>query len=351
MRLVTKLALPALLTLPCCALAAAPVKISGLMQIDASFGKDFQQHRVSDIILRKIELGLDSQINERTAMHILLEHEDGDGGMSVTEGNINLDLTNGWYLMGGKIVVPFGIYETHMITDSLTKPLGEAHEDALLIGYGGNEGIYGSIFAFNGDTIETSTSLKGNDSAKHFGANAGYIFSSDDMTLDIGLDYTSSIGDADTLFESLSINTDTDGDTQTDTATLNDHVSGIACHAVFSNGPLSAIVEYLRADKFETGELAFNGQGAEPSAANIEAAYAFEWATVALAYQATDDALALGLPKTRILAGVSKDLFENTTLKVEYAKDEDYDSTDSDGSNNGTGRNASTVTFQLAVTF
>jgi len=341
-----KLALPVLITLPLNAFAAEPVKISGLMQIDASFGKDYADNSASDIILRKIELGLDSQINERTAMHILMEHEDGMSGMDVTEGNITLDLTNGWYLRGGRMVVPFGVFETNMITDTLTKAVGEAHEDALQIGYGGEEGLYGSLYAFNGDTIETSTFNKGDDTIGHFGASIGYLFKSSEMSLDIGADYISSMADADSLFDGLSLNTDSNGDAIGDTATLDSYVSGLALHGIYSNGSWSAVVEYLKADKFQVGELAFNGQGAEPSATNIEAAYSFDWGTLALSYQTMDETQALGLPESRVTVGAATDLFENTTLKVEYAQDDDYSTTVG-----GTGNDASNLTFQLATTF
>jgi len=337
MKTLKTLALPVLITLPLSNFAAEPVKISGLMQIDANFGKDYNDNSVNDIILRKIELGLDSQINDRTAMHILLEHEDGMSGMDVTEGNITLDLTKGWYFTGGRMVVPFGIFETNMISDTLTKSLGEAHEDALQIGYSGEEGFYGSLYVFNGDTIETSTLNKGDDTAEHFGANIGYLFKSGEMTLDVGADYASNIADADSVFDTLSAN---------NVISLDSYISGIALHGVYSNGPWSAIVEYVMADKFQTTELAFNGQGAEPSAANIEAAYSFDWGTLALSYQTTDETQALGLPENRILVGVSKNLFENTTLKVEYAKDDDYSTTDG-----GSGNDASNLTFQLGVTF
>lgn len=346
MRSLRKFTLPALITLPLSAVAAEPVKISGLMEIEASYGKNFDQTSVSDITVSKIELGFDADINERVTAHILMLHEDdGTEPMQLDEGTLSIDLGNGWYVNGGRMVIPFGIFETSLVSDPLTKELGEAHEAALQVGFERN-GFYGSLYAFNGDTIKTSTSLNGDDTAEHFGANIGYVFRSGEMSLDVGADYTSSLADADVVYDSLSPNTDTDGDTLADISTLDSYVSGFALHAIYRNGPWSAIVEHIKSDKFQAAELNFNGQGAEPSATNVEAAYAFAWGTLALAYQMTDEAQALGLPERRILVGTSLGLFENTNLNIAYGKDKDY--LISEG---GTGQDGSNLTFQLAVTF
>ena len=82
----------------------------------------------------------------------------------------------------------------------------------------------------------------------------------------------------------------------------------------------------------------------------IEAAYSFNLAgkeaTVAAGYQGTEEALALELPKGRVLIGLSVPVVEGVALAVEWAKDNDYGAADG-----GSGRKANTVTVQLAAEF
>ena len=95
----------------------------------------------------------------------------------------------------------------------------------------------------------------------------------------------------------------------------------------------------------------FRGSGAEPSAFNTEVGYGFtiagKDAAVAVAYQETGEAVALGLPEKRFAAAISVDVMENTALSFEWAHDDDYSTSDG-----GTGENGGdTVTAQLAVEF
>ena len=68
--------------------------------------------------------------------------------------------------------------------------------------------------------------------------------------------------------------------------------------------------------------------------------------TIAAGYQATEEALALGLPETRILGAISMGIFDNTTLSLEYSVEEDYETEDG-----GTGEDAEWAKLQLAVEF
>ena len=144
----------------------------------------------------------------------------------------------------------------------------------------------------------------------------------------------------------LSINTDSDGDTVADTSTLNRYIKGVSLHAIYNHGPWTAIIEHLKSSQFEAAELASNGNGATPTATNIETAYSFNWGTVAAAYQTTHDALALALPKQRKLIGVSMKLLDNSTLNIEFSKDRDYNN-----AVGGTAAKGTKSTIQLAVAF
>ncbi len=325
---------------------AADIEISGAMEVEAGFHSDYNNVKSSDITLATVELAIDSQINDRVSGHLSLIHEEDDTPLEVDEGTISLDMGNGWNISAGQMYIPFGNYESNMISDPLTLQIGETRESALQLGFE-RDGYYSAVYIFNGDSIETSTALKGEDTIENFGVSIGKSFENDKFTLNFGLDYISSIGDTDGIFGNLTAATDHDADAATaDISTLQSYVSGFAFHWIYNRDALSFIAEHVKSDSFQAAELAFKGQGAAPSATNIELGYAFEWGTAAIGYQTTEEALSLALPETRILFSISHEIFENTTLGYEHSMDEDYSSADG-----GTGKDGSTSTLQLAVAF
>ncbi len=334
----TKYSSVALITLALTAPAhASDIVISGAIEVEAGFSSDFPNGDMSDISVATVELGFDSQINDRVTGHLLLLHEDDDtdAAMEVDEANISVDLKNGWSVTAGQMYVPFGNFESNMVSDPLTLGLGETGETAVLLGYEAN-GLYGSVYVFNGDTIETGD----DESIEHTGFSIGYMMEGDGYSLDVGLDYISSLADTDGVYDGLG-----------SPASMTSLVSGTALHAIYNKDALSVIFEYVASDEFDVADLAFNAQGATVSAFNIEAGYGFDWGTAAIGYQASEEALGLGLPETRILFSISHEIFEDTTLSYEHAMDDDYAASDTDGTLNGSGGDGSTSTIQLAVSF
>ena len=328
----------AALTLTIPAHAATDIEFSGAIELEAGFSSDYQDVKTSDISLATVELGIDGQINDRVSGHLVLLHEEDDTPLEVDEGTVSIDMNNGWSLTAGQMYIPFGSYESNMISDPLTLELGEARESAVLIGYEAN-GLYASAYVFNGDTSKTSTPA-GEDSIEHSGLSFGYVFETANYSLDLGFDYISSVGDSDGLSSGLDSNSDGSPEP------LTSFVSGTAVHWIYNRDSLSFIAEYVKSGNFKTSELSFNGQGAAPSAMNIELGYEFDRGTAALGYQTTDEAFNLGLPETRIIFSVSHEIFENTSLSYEHASDKDYSN-----AVGGTGGDRSTSTIQLAVSF
>ena len=312
---------------------------SGAIGIEGFVGDNFAGDDESDIALATVELGIDVVINEWVTGHVLLLWEEDDTEpLDVDEGTITIGDTSRFplYLTAGKLYVPFGNFESNMIQDPLTLEMGETRESAVQIGFEGS-GCYGSIYMFNGDIGETND----NDKVECYGASIGYALETEEMGMDIGLDWISNISDSDGLTDAL--------DDYAGIDEINDYVSGMAAHMIFNMGPFVLIGEYVTAlDEYEDGELDFDGEGAEPESWNIEVAFTQEImgreTVFALGYQGTDEAL--GLPEERYLVAIGVELFENTGLTLEYFHDEDYSS-----SKGGTSENANVVTAQLAVEF
>jgi len=307
------------------------VSFSGLIEVEGSAGEDFEGVNESKFELATVELGFDARANKWASGHVLVLYEEGgDDKVLIDEAYITLGNTEEFplYLTAGRMYVPFGKFETNMISDPLTLEIAETQETALQVGFAA-QGAYGSIFAFNGDTNEGG----GDSQIEQFGANLGYLLEQDTFSLDFGVSYMNSMGDSDGLSEMLEEENLLDAD----------YVDGLGVYAIATIGPVSLIGEYI------TALDDFDGSDSQPMAFNFEAGYSFVLAgkesTFGVAYQGTDD-LADFLPESRILTTMSVTVFPATTLSIEYAHDEDYDENEG-----GTGESADRVTGQLAYEF
>lgn len=318
------------------------VALSGRVEVEATRGKDFNGNESSDVALATVEIGLQTALSDWSSARLLLLYEEGeeDNHLIVDEGVITLGNTEKFpfYLTAGKMYLPFGLYESSMISDPLTLELGETNDSAVQVAFNA-AGFYGSVYGFNGDINETGE----DDEVDSWGADAGYIYESEGFCLDAGIDWINNIGDTDAVGDYLVDEVAVDA--------IDDYVDGLAAHAVFNMGPVRLIGEYVTAlDEFDPAEIDFDGQGAEPEALIFEVNYTtqlFSRETVfALGYQTTDEALALGLPEKRYLGAVNICLFDHTILAFEYLHDEDYDE-----SRGGTGNDGHAATVQLAVEY
>ena len=312
------------------------VTISGLVEVEAFKSDGYDGEDESDITLATVELGFDVNLQKYVSAHILfLWEEDDTEPVDVDEGYIYLGNTEFFpvYFQVGKLYVPFGNFESNMISDPLTLELGETRESAAVLGFE-SHGFYGAAYAFNGDVDE-----KGDDNeVKCYGFNGGYAFEKDDFSLDVGAGWINSIAASDNLADMLP-------------GEIEDYVAGWTAHAIVAWKGFQIVGEYLAAtDDFEAGEMAWKNGGAEPEAWNLEAAYSFavkgHETIFSLAWQGTDEALALELPEDRYMGCLSVGIIEGLTFSLEYAHDEDYSKGDG-----GTGDNADTVTTQLSLEF
>lgn len=288
----------------------SPFVISGTLEIEAS-AWDGDSGNGSDVSLATVELGFDAQVNQYTHGHLLFLYEEGenDDNISVDEATITIanQSASPAYFSAGRMYVPFGNFESNMISDPLTLEIGETQESALQLGWQPEEGIYGSIFVFNGNTDDG-----GGDKANHWGANAGLALGGEEQSLDLGVGFISSIGDSDGL----------------DLGVVDDYAKGFSAHAIANFGPLALIGEYVGAMEN------VDGPQSKVQAYNLEAGYHFPMAgkeaTFALGYQRTKEAEAFDLPKERKLATLSVDVYENTSVAVEWAREKGYDGSKDD---------------------
>ncbi len=317
------------------------VTLSGLIEVEMAAGDDFAGDNFNSFDLATVELGLDAKATDWTAGHILLKYEDGDDDdhFFIDEATVVLGNSDKFPLLltVGKFYMPFGNFETNMIQDPLTLDIGEINDAGASIGLEANS-FTASLHGYKGMN-ETGAG----DTIKGFGATAGYGYEEDDISFHVGISWINNIADSDgaiaDAFDSAGLDD------------IDDFVNGLGAHIGAGFGPVSFIGEYVTSlDSFSVSEIAYAGYGAKPSAWNSELAYTIELLeremVFAVGYQQTDEAVALGLPKSRYSGAAGMEILPATTLSLEYAYDDDYDLEDG-----GNGENANVFTAQLAHKF
>lgn len=315
------------------------VNVGGVAEVEITSTKSFANADSSDIALATVEFYIDTQPHEYLSTHVQMLYEDaGSENITLDEAFAVLGDTEKYplYLQAGKWAMPFGGFDTAMSTDPLIKSLGETKEAAVLIG-AQHDGLALEGYIFNGDTQKVG---QGNN-IDQFGAQLGYGGESHSVGYNVAIGYLNNMADTDGMTTGLGNNT----------ASLRKYVPGFDVHGDLTFSGVTLRGGYMMALKsFQTGELAFNGQGAQPAAWNVEAAYKMpimnHETTFAGTVQGTDEALALGLPELRYGGAVSVAIVDHFSVTAEYLHDLDYDV-----AKGGTGNSGHTATIKLAAEY
>jgi len=310
--------------------------ISGLIEVEGSASRDFQKKDSSDVTLATMQLGIDTQVDSWASGHmILLYEEDDTEPMDVDEATITLGGgdTSTLFITAGKFYVPFGVFESNMISDPLTLELAETGQSALQFGYD-RDGWIASAYVFNCDVDKADET---DDHLACYGASGGYSYESEEWSGRVHASYVSNLLDTD-LLEGEFI--DTQGRSMTDTT------GGWGLYASTEIDAFTLRGEYISAvDQLEFADGVID----EPSAWNVELdvavpLFGYE-GLIGLAWQGSDNLAGL-LPEQRLLGTLGVGLSQYVTVAVEYSHDWDYSQ-----SKGGTDESAHTVTGQVALQF
>jgi hypothetical protein len=266
---------------------------------------------------------------------VSLLYEEDQTDLEVDEGFIQSgnSFLGAFFFKAGQFYVPFGTFQSHMISDPLTLALGETRESAVVVTY--DNGFILSGYLFNG----ALTKPGGENKVDNFGVSIGFVYRSDAWMLDIGGGYINNLGESDTLDQVITTNLD---------GNEVDYVPGFMGYLALQWGTFQIIGELIAADgEFNTGEVQ-TSKRSKPSATNVELGYTFSSGlNIAVGFQNTVDLAGLnGFPESRALLGLSYRINQGTTVAFEYASDSDYSQADG-----GSGNSASTATLQLATVF
>lgn len=324
------------------AMAEPVIDITGLVEVEAVSAEDYSGINTNDITLATAWLAIDTEVNERVSTHVAFLYEEDATDLGLDEGTLTLGLSKSMSLTAGKMYVPFGRFDTLMVSDPQTLAIAETVESVLMLS-GERNGLYGSAYLFNGDSDEASEVAKGENTGISGGVNLGYT---KEDVYDLGISYISNIADSDALQEL------DDGNAAKPVHThgvVKSSVPGMSAYIYFDLGRFTLLGEHVSAiETFSNGDLDGTVNNKEqPSAKNLEVGVGLTPnLTFAVAYQSTREAQFIGLPEMVLSSTLAYEVAEGATIAAELANMKDYGVSDG-----GTGENASSVTVQLAVEF
>lgn len=310
------------------------VHFNGLVEVEASYA-DTPEGGKSDLVISTVELGVEAQLNNWVNCHVLVLYEqDETNPPEIDEAIItiaNLERSP-WSLAVGLQYVPFGNYDSHMVSDPLTLEIGETQETAAQFGFVKDD-FHALLYGFKGDTDNEVESL---------GINLGWLHEAEggDVGYTLEASWINNLADSNNLQDMIKR-----------PGQLSKSVAGLGLAASLSLENWKFIGEYLGAvGDFDALDLSFNKRGARPQASNLEGAYHFhlfdKHTFAALGWQHSHEALVLELPEDRYLATLGIDVHTNVNLALEYAHDRDYSL-----KIGGSGENIDTFTLQLVANF
>lgn len=128
------------------------IKLSGAIEIEAGFEDNgIDDEKNSDISLATAELGVEVTPMDWLTGFALLSWEDEDEKIIFDEAHITLGGSDAipFYVQAGKFYMPFGVFETNMISDPLTLEFGEIVDTGAQAGIA-MAGFRGSVYGFSG---------------------------------------------------------------------------------------------------------------------------------------------------------------------------------------------------------
>lgn len=227
------------------------------------------------------------------------------------------------YATFGQFNVPFGQYSSVMVSTPLTTLLARTKARAIEFGFRmqGDNGLYGATYIFRGDSHATSVPKVNNG-----GLNLGLKFKRDWLKGRIGGGVIANIADSSGM--QLGANFQ-------NVEQLVHRVPAYNAHAQLSIGThIDFIAEYVgAATRFNPNNMSYKGHGAQPTALDFEAAFnadLFESkpSSIAVGYQQSQQALALGLPLNRVSLVLNTSWWRNTLQSLEFRRDREYAASD-----------------------
>lgn len=356
------------------------LELSGEVEGDAVARSTFQGNKnQTDLYVGDAELDMQAIINRWLTAFMDFSYNNSPNSVGSRIGG-PIDLDNGFFTFGnlsvskfrltmGQLYVPFGQFNSYLISDPINKTLFRTKGQPIILGYGipGEPGFAGALYTFKGVSGTSGNADEINPYINQYGADANYQFNLGVLQTTLGASYIANAADSYGMqfpgFDDPEFNTAIVGDgfsTSTETEHLKHTVPAVDLRATLGAGPFSLIGEYDTVTQgFSPVDLSFNGEGASPSAYHIEGVYSFNMftkpSTFSIGYDKSYQAMGLAVPQSRIAAALNTSFWRNTVASLELRHDNAYGGDDTAGGNGAvilvptdrTSSNTATLQFQV----
>lgn len=341
---------------------------SGEIEGAAQYRHDYTNNTDSDINLSTAAIDTYIEVNPWISGLIDISYDDADSQTTSNRvENANLFLDRAFLTVGnlnktaffssiGQLDIPFGRYSSSMISSPLTEFVGKIKTRAITLGYrtGEENSPYANAFVYHGAANNSSNI---NDA----GADVGYLMQINGVKADLGGSFVNNIADA-KGFQGTGLSSPRFRGFDHDES-LDHVVPGADVYGRLSFDKLTFLGEYVKALRhFASSNLSFDGHGAQPSAWQAEATYGFHVgqhpSSISVAYQGSQEALGINIPRARYSTVLQIALMRHTLLKMEFRHDLNYSSSKT-AQGQGVqaydpdhlGHSANAVTAELAMYF
>lgn len=356
------------------------LELSGEVEGDMNARGDFTGQNNTDLYVGDAELDMQALVNRWLTAYMNFAYDNSpndvgsrlDGGIYLDNGFItfgNLNVSQ-WRATVGQLYVPFGQFNSYLISDPINKTLFRTKGQPIIVGYGvpGNDGLAVSAYTFKGVSNTSGNADMTNPYINQFGADANYQFNLGKVKTALGASYIQNVADSTGMqfpgFDDPEYGTAIVGDgfsTSPATEALQHTVPAIDLRGLLSAGSYTLIGEFdTVTEAFSPTDLSFDGSGAAPKAYHIEGVYSFTpWdkpSTFAIGYDHSYQSLGLAVPEARINATLNMSFWRNTLASLELRHDIAYSEDDTAGGNGAvvtstptdeSTSNAATLQFQV----
>ncbi len=230
------------------------VDVSGLVELEGGLEHldlaDGTSDTSGSLIVATAQIGFNAELSDHVDADLILLYEDGES-LTIDEATLNWN-NGGLFGRLGFQYLPFGVFNSHFISDPLTLELGELQETALLAGYRQQQWTI-SIFVFSGEISKVGQE-------NHFRDWGVSLSASPAENLMVGASFVSDLAESNAEL-------------------LTHHqsqVGGWSTFLILNMGDIEISGEFVGVTKsFDTGDLDEdgNGVGDTPRAWNFELAY------------------------------------------------------------------------------
>jgi hypothetical protein len=280
--------------------------LHGLLEVEATYAKPDGGEPESDLHLATAELSLEATLHDHVGGHLVLLYEEEEGAednLAVDEAVVSLNYPGRLFgqspsLHIGRMYLPFGKFNSSMVSDPLTLELGETQNTAVLFA------LEGDVWTFKTGVFKGSTDPVGDQN--HIDSWVASLEFSLGENLGFGASYLSDLAES-------------GNELVQDPALFGNSVAGASAFLSARCGRFGLEVEYLGAlEDFDAALVAVGADltGRHPEAWNLELVWVpMEQLQLAARYEQAED---FQHDVQRYGATVSYGLYDHAIVALEY---------------------------------